>query len=171
MGDEVGAMDDTLASLGALVIYMQMSERLIGAVLRHVLPDSSAKTMDQLAGEITVYRKATLGALIKAVKQRIEIRDDFAEVLEAFLTDRNALIHDVTRITGFDLNTEQGRAVANSFLANLTENAEAVTKVFLALWVENMEETGRALGMDPELVEYLGDYGGIAGQVFFKRDD
>lgn len=164
-------LDDVLASIGALVIHMQTTERVIASALTHALTDATARTVDQLTDEMKANNRATIGSLVRKLKQKVDVHEDFERLLESFLEDRNSLIHDIDRIPGFDLQSEAGIGSANSFLSKLLGKAEMVTKVFLAASQEWAEEVGYPSGKDPFIHRYLGEYRGSARVVFRRKTD
>jgi hypothetical protein len=91
-------------------------------------------------------------------------------VLEAYLKDRNTLIHDLTRMGGFDYKSKEGLERMERFVGNLNQNYEVVTKVFTSLLWEWADQVGMNEGMDRERVKrMLGDLDGIADHVFFSK--
>ncbi|MER8709130.1 hypothetical protein NKH49_26920 [Mesorhizobium sp. M1088] len=162
-------VEGILATIGTLVIFMQTAERVIATTLSLALPESPIQSVDDLTKETEANDKATLGALIKKLNRRVELDDDFAEVLEAFLIDRNALIHDVHRIPGFGLKTNVELAETSKFLRNLVENSQTVTRVFISLLVEWGAQIGSSLSQDEQIREFLGDLDGIATSIFFAK--
>jgi hypothetical protein len=99
---------------------------------------------------------------------RVEIDDDFTDVLHEFLRDRNTLIHDVKRIPGFDLKTKAGLKIAQQFLANLNANADTVAKVFMSLILEWSKQVGIRNEHEERIRKFLGDLDSVAGDVFYK---
>lgn len=160
---------NTLSNIGAVLVAMQVAERIIAGALTLVLPPSQIRTLDDLTRESAANHRATIGALLKKLKQRVDLDEDFEEVLTAFLKDRNDLIHDMDRIPGFDLRSRPGLEVADRFLSNLMENTETVTRAFVSLMVDWCNQVGYEHGKDREILDYLGDFEHIARDVFFLK--
>lgn len=162
--------DSILQVIGFLVVGMQQTEDLINTSLQLALPDGQFLTLDGLMRDKKRLRKATLGRLITVMKQRTALSPDFEEVLEAYLEDRNILIHDLGRMGGFDYKSKEGLDRMERFLGNLNQNYEVVTKVFLSLLWEWSGQVGISADIDHERVKrVLGDLDGIADQVFLPR--
>lgn len=156
--------------IGALIITMQTTERLIHTTLSYALPSAGGyNSLDDLLSEVRKNEGATLGRLIAKLKQRVELADDFEDVLRAFLKDRNALVHDLQRVPGFDLSSREGRAVAGAFLANLAENHLVVMKVFVSLLSDWSSQMGFRHEHEERVRSMLGELDGIASQVFFAK--
>ena len=157
--------------IGSLVVGMQVTEGLINTVLQLALSEGDAVTLEGLTKDQERFRKATLGRLIKAIKERSSISPDFDQVLEAYLKDRNTLIHDLSRMGGFDYMSKEGLERMERFVGNLNQNYEVVTKVFMSLLWEWADQVGMNEGMDRERVKRtLGELDGIANQVFFAKE-
>jgi hypothetical protein len=156
--------------IGFLVVAMQVTEGVINTALQLALREGDAVTLESLTKDQERFRKATLGRLIKAIKERSSISSDFDQVLEAYLKDRNTLIHDLGRMGGFDYKSKEGLDRMERFVWNLNQNYEVVTKVFMSLLWEWSDQVGMNDGMDRERVKRaLGDLDGIAGHVFYRK--
>lgn len=156
--------------IGFLVVGMQGTEDLINTALQLALPEGESLTLDSLTKDRALLRKATLGRLIKVLKARSNISSDFEQVLEAYLEDRNTLIHDLQRMGGFDYKSKEGLDRMELFVGNLNQNYEVVTKVFLSLLWDWADINGMNVGLDHERVRrVLGDLDGIAGHVFLSK--
>lgn len=151
-----------------LVVNMQMTEKLIAAALTYAIPESRIRSIEELSGAAERYSKQTLGKLVQQLKMRVEIDDDFIEVLHAFLQDRNTLIHDVKRIPGYDHKTKAGLKSAEQFLDHLHANMVTVTKVFMSLLLEWSSQVGIRTEHEGRIRKFLGDLDGVAGDVFYR---
>jgi hypothetical protein len=162
--------DKILQTIGVLILVTQTTERLINSALTLCLADGELITAETLAKDKATYRKATLGRLIKVIKERTDLSEDFDQVLTAFLDDRNTLIHDLQRMGGFDQRSEESLDRMERFLANLNSNMEVVTKVFMSLLFEWSGQVGLAGDIDREKIRrVLGELDGIAGHVFYAK--
>lgn len=162
--------DRILQVIGLLVVGMQQTEDLINTCLQLALPDGDVLTLDGLMRDKKRLRKATLGRLITVMKQRSALSADFDDVLEAYLQDRNILIHDLRRMGGFDYKSREGLDRMERFVGNLNQNYEVVTKVFMSLLWEWSGQIGINVGMDHARVKrVLGDLDGIADHVFLPK--
>lgn len=157
-----------LVEIGMLVVTMQTTERLIASALTYAIPETRIRSIEDLSSAEERYSKQTLGKLVRQLKMRVEIDDDFTDVLHAFLQDRNSLIHDITRIPGFDLKTKAGLKSAEQFLDNLHANMVTVTKVFMSLLLEWSNQVGIRNEHEGRIRRFLGDLDGVAGDVFYK---
>lgn len=84
--------------------------------------------------EQTEYeRKRTLGEFLKELKTWTNIEPKFKDSLYRFLKMRNIFVHNVDEVPGWNLDTQQGRKIANVFLRELCMLAAFVASVFLTL--------------------------------------
>jgi len=88
-----------LVAMGMLVVTMQTTERLIAAALTYAIPESPIRSIEDLSGAEERYSKQTLGKLVQQLKGRVEIDEDFADVLHAFYRTaiRSSTTSDVYR--------------------------------------------------------------------------
>jgi hypothetical protein len=61
-------------------------------------------------------RAKTVGYLLHELRARVGIDDTFESVLSKFLAMRNTVVHNIDEIPGWSLDSEDGIAVAHSFL-------------------------------------------------------
>ena len=82
--------------------------------------------------EQTAYdRKRTLGDLVRELRSRVKIEPGFKDKLYHFLNMRNALVHNLDEVPGWDLDTKKGREFATKFLVELfTLSAEIAGVLF-----------------------------------------
>ncbi|TKV76739.1 hypothetical protein [Rhizobium sp. AU243] len=169
--DKLSIEDQNLWTIGMLVVTMQTTERLINMCLRFAFPEGGVNTIETLTKAEESYRKATLGRLVELMKKRVDLDEDFDQVLAAFVLDRNTLIHDLNRAGGFDRSSPESMQKISSFLSNLVENMNLVTRVFVSLLYEWSKETGVHTDDFPDVTPVIGDFEGIARRVFFAKKD
>jgi hypothetical protein len=67
------------------------------------------------------------------LRSRSALDSDFDILLEVFPEERNQLVHDVSAISGWTLDTTEGLEIAQSFLDGFIHKTLEVQKVFLGL--------------------------------------
>lgn len=159
--------------MGVLLITIQTAEKIIQMVITYVLPKENL-SLENLLKLQTEYRKSTLGHFIKELRKRTHIESSFDKKLSDFLEMRNDLIHDVRRIKGFDLNTEEGLSIASGFIKNLMEHANYIAGILAGLvraWqIQNNINLGDAenndfiRGIDKDFLPLIND-------TFYRIDD
>lgn len=127
-----------------LALYMvQAVEGVLATALIVVFP-SGAKSLD---AEDETNRRKALGKLLKALRHRSEISQDFETVLNTFLKMRNEFVHHFMR--KFDLASRKGRAAGIEFCKRLATQAWVVFRtlsgaVFLQLLYDAKATEGAA---------------------------
>lgn len=121
---------DTLAWIGMTLLSLQTTEGAIALSLKFVLPANGYFTLETLERE---KGRKTLGQLLSALRSRVDLADDFAATLDAFLEHRNSFIHRIDQIPGWSLDNPAGLQVARGFLVRLASLNQAVLNTFLGL--------------------------------------
>jgi uncharacterized protein YutE (UPF0331/DUF86 family) len=118
------------AYIGICLAAVQMAERGLQTAIETVLDDPKLKLLEQAEPE----RQRTLGNFLRKLKRRTKVPHHVKEKLYGFLKMRNQLVHDLSSIPGWDLNTEKGRETARRFLTELAILATAVSGLCIALF-------------------------------------
>ncbi|MEM7358848.1 MAG: hypothetical protein AAF431_07115 [Pseudomonadota bacterium] len=128
--------DGTYIWIGKSVQVMQICDECLKTVLLlafpgvrfqdHVIYSENQKRLD----------KATLGKLIRILKQRVLLTDEFSETLENYLDNRNSLIHKWDRIQEFE-NDEDARRFVQFFCLQAVD----LTKLFLEIIIAWVAQT------------------------------
>jgi hypothetical protein len=162
------------ACLGLMLLHIQGIEKVIHLCVSYVFPKTPLHELSILALQETTeaLRRKTIGALLCELKARVGIDDTFENVLSKFLTMRNTVVHNLDEIPGWSLDSEDGIAVAHSFLRELDRVSGIVQGVFLGIvraWQEeNQIETAwadRSL-----LIEVDAFYKPLANRWFFEKE-
>lgn len=126
--------DDVLKTLGLAVIAGQGVERLLSDCLTFPLHGESLQTVDQLQILLQRYSKATLGLLLKGLRQRVDLHPTFDDKLDRFLSNRNIIAHRLHDVPGgYDLHSDEGRERLKAFLLQYIEDGHIVSMVFLGV--------------------------------------
>jgi hypothetical protein len=112
------------------LLQVQSTERVLKQVTVFFVPQGG-RTWEEMLAEEAASRRATVGRFLRALRDRIEVRPEFDDVLEQFLADRNTFAHDLWRIPNFSLNTEEGVQVGIDFTISLEERAAHVRNVLI----------------------------------------
>lgn len=139
------AQDDLLKTIGLAVIAGQGVERLIGNCITFPLQGKPLQTVDQLEALLGRHSKATLGQLLKVLRQKVELPPTFDSRFERFLQNRNLIAHRLHDAPGgLDLHSDEGRSRLKAFLLQYVEDGEILSMVFLGL----LRDWTRQVGID-----------------------
>jgi hypothetical protein len=150
MNDEVQSgykpvQDDVLKTLGLAVIAGQGVERLMSTCLTFPLHGEPLQTVEQVQALLGRHSKATLGQLLNALRQRVDLHPTFDDQLERFLQYRNVIAHRLHDVPGgLDLHSDKGRVRLKAFLLQYMDDGQSVTMVLLGV----LQEWARQVGID-----------------------
>jgi hypothetical protein len=107
---------DVMALIGLALISVQSTERLLKTILSMLLPEQPLITVDDLVQSENGLARNTLGQMLHKLRERTQLESGFDDRLEAFLKTRNTIAHNVDKLPGYDLKTEDGRKAASEAL-------------------------------------------------------
>lgn len=126
--------NDVLKTLGLAMIAGQGVEHLLSSCLTFPLHGEPLQTVEQLQLLFERHSKATLGRLLKALRERADLHPTFDDKLERFLQHRNIIAHRLHDVPGgFDLHSDEGRGRLKAFLLQYMEDGHIVSMVFLGI--------------------------------------
>lgn len=140
MKDEVQSgykpvQDDVLKTLGVAVIAGQGVELLMSNCLTFPLHGEPLQTVEQIQTLLERYSKATLGQLLKALRQRVDLHPTFDDQLDRFLQNRNVIAHRLHDMPGgFDMHSDEGRGRIQAFLHQYMNDGQNVSMVLLGVF-------------------------------------
>jgi hypothetical protein len=120
-----------------LVFILQDTEQVIRFCERIVFNRESA----EVTTDVFRRDKRTLGELVKKLKQRTSLDSDFQRTLEAFVENRNSLIHRAFEQPWWKALNQDRFADAFAFLGQLVDQAGTVKLTFEAAIFDYMEKT------------------------------
>jgi hypothetical protein len=154
--------------VGHLVFILQATEQVIRFCERIVFnPQQSQVTSDVFHSD-----KRTLGELVKKLKQKTSLDSDFQDTLQAFVENRNSLIHRAFEQPWWKPLNQDQFAGAFTFLGQLMDQAEIVKLTFEAVIFDYMQnrfsidETNEAL----EPFKKSGYLDAVKAHLEFSRD-
>ncbi len=119
-------------TLGLAVIAKHGVEHLLSSCLTFPLHGEPLQTVEQLQLLLERHSKATLGRLLKALRERVDLHPAFDDKLDRFLQHRNIIAHRLHDVPGgFDLHSNEGRGRLKAFLLQYMEDGHTVSMVFL----------------------------------------
>ncbi|WP_431257159.1 hypothetical protein ACQ86G_21150 [Roseateles chitinivorans] len=126
--------DDVLKTLGLAVVAGQGVERLMSTCLTFVLRDEPLVSPEQLDEILRRHSKATLGQLLRILRERVDLHPTFDERFERFLESRNIIAHRLFDVPGgLDLHSDDGRKNLKAFLLRFMEDGQSLSMIFLGL--------------------------------------
>src|ERR1043166_3384454 len=124
--------EELIYLMGTILILLQAAEKVINLAMTWVLRDESVKTIDDIMRLNGEHRKKTLGFFFQRLRRTFNVNTTFNDLLKRFLTNRNLFIHNLSDVPGFDLDTEDGRKIAEEFLIKFNHDTTLVLKIFTA---------------------------------------
>lgn len=164
MNDEVqsgfkSVQDDVLKTLGVAVIAGQGVERLVSTCLTFPLHGEPLQTVEQLQSLLARHSKHTLGKLLNALRQRVDIHPTFDGQLDRFLQNRNIIAHRLHDVPGgFDLHSNEGRERLKTFLFQYIDDGRQVSMVLLGVLREWARQEGIDLSSEHHLDQRMRDH-------------
>lgn len=138
--------DEVLKTLGLAVVAGQGVERLMSTCLTYVLRDEPLVSIEQLEGILRRHGKATLGQLLRLLRERVELHPTFDERFERFLESRNIIAHRLLDVPGgLDLHTDEGRSRLKEFLLSFMADGQDLSMIFLGLLRDWSQQVGIGL--------------------------
>jgi hypothetical protein len=119
-----------LERIGMCLLIVQQAERAISDVVEKIFDRRHVDFATQSASE----KKQTLGDILMRLKKSASIEHRVKEKLFRFLEMRNILAHDLSKVSGWNLKTEEGRNAAKVFLNELIVASAAVTALCVTLF-------------------------------------
>jgi hypothetical protein len=151
--------DDVLKTLGLAVIAGQGVERLLSTCLTFPLNGETLQTEEQLQVLIERHSQATLGRLLKALRQRVDLHPTFDGQLDRFLQSRNVIAHRLHDVPGgLDLHSDEGRGKLKAFLLQYMDDSRSVSIVLLGVLREWAPQVGIDLPGDHHLNQWMLDH-------------
>lgn len=129
--------------------YVQYAEQAVRRALVYTFPDVEPITLETIEGANQELRRATLGNLIRKLRERgVEIDESFDKFLSDFLDHRNMFAHNIHLDEQYDLETAEGLARFNAFVQTLGAEAVRVVTVFTAAALAFTKGDGRFMMRD-----------------------
>ena len=165
-----------LACVGFMILHMQVIEKLIHLCVAYVFPKTPLHklSMAALLETADALRDRTVGNLLRELRKRVGIDEEFENVLQKFLKMRNTIVHDIDQIPDWSLDSQDGIAVAHRFLSELLRLSEIVEGVFTGImraWQEENQMETRIDGIPNEFfVAIDAFYKPLACRWFFEKE-
>jgi hypothetical protein len=137
MEEWVPNIEDTFAQIGLQLLLTQDVELYISKLIGLVFPkDQPSKS------ELDKLDEKTLGALKNELKKRVEIDEQFLDLLTDFVDKRNLFVHNLNRQGWFDMSSQEGINSIWNFLGEYSCFLDEVRNVVLAAIVLHGENLG-----------------------------
>jgi len=101
-----------------------------------VFPGQEFNDLDTMNNNNKVLDNATLGKLIRLLKKRVVLNDNFEEILTTYLTNRNSLVHNWNDIEGWE---DESKAI--EFIVSVQKTAGYLFYTFtgfMRTWAEQV---------------------------------
>jgi hypothetical protein len=129
--------DKIYLEVGKAILLIQLTDHAFKNVLSLVFPGSEHNDKDVFEKNNKIIEKATLGRLINVLKSRVILNDNFEDILETYLKERNSLIHNWDEIENWENESD-----ALYFTINLQKQAVYFLYVFtgfIRAWMEQVD--------------------------------
>lgn len=151
--------DDVLKTLGLAMIVGQGVERMLSSCLTFPLHGEPLQTVEQLQLLLERHSKATLGRLLKALRELVDLHPTFDGKLDRFLLHRNIIAHRLHDVPGgFDLHSDEGRGRLKAFLLQYMEEGHSISMVFLGILREWASHEGIDISNEQHLSQRMQDH-------------
>lgn len=159
------------SAVGVAVVYLQSLEKTLRICTTFVLQDGEALDLAKLERMKVEERRKTLGQFVMRLKQRATLHPLFEDLVNSVLEDRNALVHDLERIPGWNLDSDDGLRVAEQFVMGLLARAHTLNEMLTAVGRDWARQISMDIQTTPEAEAYLQEidkrYGDLVGDLFF----
>jgi len=151
--------EDVLKTLGLAVIAGQGVEHVLRACLTFPLHGEPLQTVEQVQLLLERHSKSTLGRLLKALRERVDLHPTFDEKLDRFLQHRNIIAHRLHDVPGgLDLHSDEGRGRLKAFLLQYIEDGSALSMVFAGVLQGWASQEGIAIPNEHHLSQRMQDH-------------
>lgn len=147
--------DDIYSLLGFAITHAQSVEQQIRFCTTFVLQRKGPLTYEKLVAQEAEEEKKTLGYFFEQIRRRANLHPGLNKAIDEYLSMRNDLVHDTSRIPGWDLGSAEGIEVANKYLWNFIRRGGRLMEVFAALTLEWEEQVGYSTSQDSENPEFF----------------
>ena len=130
-----------LEAMGVALLLLQNAERVLRLCMTVVL-QKQPLTLDLLNEQEEAERNKTIGYFLAELRKRAAVHETVDVLLRNFLKNRNDFVHDLSRVTTWNLQTPDGAAMSGEFVHNLIQQTKQVIKVFLGLLAAWQEQVG-----------------------------
>lgn len=126
----------TLYTVGETLLHIQTLEFVLSRCLTCVFPPEARMSADAIYALDAQNQSKTLGQLLRALRNTLEIEPEFGGRLQNYLEKRNLFIHVLFLDERFDLNTEEGRERLEAFVDDVYVDVEYLRTVFTAVYAQ-----------------------------------
>jgi hypothetical protein len=130
-------------------------------------------TLELFERQELLERRKTLGYFVGELKKRVGLDEGFEAQIDEFLERRNVFVHELFDVPGFATETDEGLAVAETYITQVLNVTQKVMYSFLGLMSAWQEQIGMPI---PEgeanrafSAEINAQYKTMVDQLFFKK--
>jgi len=141
------------ATVGRALICIQMVELLLGSLLRTAFRAAeTVPTVQELEREQETVRRATLGCLIKRLRQKVELDPELETYLNKFVEDRNRFVHHLVEEASKSASDEDH---SRDFSKQMLEDSIRLMELFFAKCLSWYQALQPNEPMDEETKRYV----------------
>jgi hypothetical protein len=141
-GDQRAGKESLAMEVGKALILCQVVEKQL-ALCEHVIFRDPTLSVEKWLRD--KERVTMIGPLIKRLKTRGILAQEFEKLLDDFREHRNVLVHDLIRLPNFEMRTDTGREVGAQWALQLSAEAYAIIEAIKPI----AKEFGIKLGLEP----------------------
>lgn len=131
-------VDFLMHRIGLVVLNSQTVETGLKFILTFISQDKTELNYD--TPYMWLKNKRTLGQLLGLLKERLNMGEEFEEILQKYLEHRNCIVHNF--FESFDLEDSYSLSQAIKFVDDALEYTHEVGSVLRAFSVSNEKELG-----------------------------
>lgn len=165
--------DVLLQLIGETVLIFQRFEQLLLATLLSMGYESEADAKLRAA---LLRDKETLGSLLRHFNLRVEMPNQFTEIFDRLLFQRNLFAHRLFLEPWFDLDSDLGREQLNDYLRDIRADLKVALHVIIAAQVKSNSPPlspvaeSRISCIAERIALTVGrDFGGLSGEHYIAK--
>ncbi len=163
-----------LALMGSTLILLQATEKLISLCMTFVFQKGGPLTIEDLEKQRKDERKSTLGYFLTELRKRAELHIGFDEMLADYLERRNIFVHRVEDVPGWNLDSVEGRMIAEKFVTHLFELTIKMLQIFAGFLRAWEKQTGLDIPKPLDSEEFFAEvdriYTPLIDHLVFKKE-
>jgi hypothetical protein len=159
--------------VGIQLIQYQGVEHALRLCIQIVLPAAPIRTLSDLHTLEERERTKTIGYFLSRLRTRVTVAPDFDEALTVFLRGRNAFVHDLSQLEGWNPRSDEGCVTSNQVLDRLERETEHIQNVLSGLiraWELQNGKPTVLPGAEAEFERIEREYLPLAQQIFGTKD-
>lgn len=127
--------------IGETLLCLQSAEACVSFCLTWIFPPENVVTFDELCDLNKKETKATLGRMLKELRERGHVHPEFEKLLARFVKNRNLFIHKIFCEPDYIINSSENIKRGHKFLEQFRHEIWEVENIFGSysqIWCETI---------------------------------